>query len=44
VTRLRELHEACGGWIYWKGDVGPDDGETFATTEEWREMYAKEIG
>lgn len=35
LERLRELSDACGGWIYWKGDVGPDDGEAFITTADW---------
>ena len=33
ARQLRELSEACGGWIVWRDP----DGETFVTLAEWRE-------
>jgi hypothetical protein len=36
LAHLRELSEACGGWIVWG-----KDGEEFVPLEEWKEYYVK---
>ncbi len=35
-AQLRELHEACGGWVVWDDGVG----ERFVTTSEWCERLS----
>lgn len=44
VTRLRELHNAAGGWWYWHDDCLEPElhhdhwGPRFLTTEEWKQF------
>ncbi len=34
VARLKQLSDACGGWIVWS----EGDGETFVPLEEWEQI------
>jgi hypothetical protein len=40
ISKLRELSEACGGWIIFDDAAG----ETWLPLAEWRERYAAKSG
>ena len=39
IDHLRELRDACKGWIYFDDEAG----ESWVAMEEWQDMYSRNI-